>query len=407
MSDPLYRSTPSGLSFDAFYIDEFGRVNEDSNTVSNVEARKGFHKNRFTSVIEINGVKSETSNFASITFDNQANPNENSSLIVKQHGCPAKGHDKRSANFYFSNSVITYWQTTLSAKKKWETPINLTVLFAVGTELNRHGLRNFFESQTNMQGIVVIAGVEAPRDNPVQIGVSPSTAILKTELEKLFGMEVLFNVKVLAAFSTGFCGLNSCLQNELLELSGVERLIFYDCLYLAGADVSTVAAVHKLQSKVDKSKFKLLAYKCTRCGNTFADAATVKCKDSTEVNLHPQLTTLFASNRKGLIENLFYNPAYVYLITHRILSAAFEDHVVAFPNEPFKKAFEELKAVMPKRGYMISNLDAFKYAFGSNADISKLTVFNDWANTNKVKLREFGKFLGTKENANSVRGLIW
>jgi hypothetical protein len=47
---------------------------------------------------------------------------------------------------------------------------------------------------------------------------------------------------------------------------------------------------------------------------------------------------------------LFYTNAYVLLITHRILSAAFDDRVIAFQNEQFKTAFKNLKAVMPERG---------------------------------------------------------
>lgn len=399
MGSPTYRTTISSLSFDAFYADEFGRINDDSNTFLDTDARKGFHKNRFTNVFEINGQKTENSGFATISFANQANPNENSNLILKQHGCPPKGQDTRTATVYFSNSVINYWQHILTSKKKWDSPVNLTVLFAVGTELNRHGIRNFFESQTNMQGIIVVQGVEVPRDNPVRIGVSLSTEVIKSEFAKIFGMEVAFKVKVLAGFSTGYCGLNSCIQNELLNLAEVERLIFYDCLYLAGADVSTPVAVQKLKSKTDASRFKMIAYKCTQAGNSFADSA--------KINLHPQLTSLFSAGSKGLIENLYYNVFYTYLITHRILSAAFDDKIISFPNEDFKKAFEDLKNVMPKRGYMISNLEAFKYAFGVNADTSKLTVFNDWAQQNKDILRAFGKFLGTKSNAQSIRGLLW
>jgi len=398
MGKSTYRSTFGALLYDAFYIDEFGKLNDDTNTFINSDTRKGFHKNRFTNIFEINGVKSESSNFATISFVNQANPNENSNLILKQHGCPPKGQDNNEGTLYFSNSVIAYWQNILTQKKEWESPINLTVLFAVGTELNRHGLRSFFESQSNMQGIVVISGIEVPRDNPVRIGVSPSTEVLQKALDTIFGVKVQFRVRVLAAFSTGYCGLNVCLQNELLNLSEVERLVFYDCLYLTGADCNTTLSVQKLKSKVDNSKFKLVAYKCTQGANTFADNA--------KINLHPALLSLFP-NAKGLIENLYYNVFYTYLITHRILSSAFEDKIISFPNDSFKNAFEELKMVMPKRGYIISNLEVFKYVFGSNADINKLTVFNDWVRTNKEKLRSFGKFLGSKNIQKSIRGLLW
>jgi len=398
MGASTYRSTGGSLSFDAFYIDEFGRLNDDSNTFTDSDARKGFHKSRFTNVFEMDGVKYETSNFATIYFPNQANPNENSNLIFKQHGCPPKGQDNRSASLYFSNSVIAYWQTVLSQKKEWESPINLTVLFAVGTELNRHGLRTFFESQSNMQGIIVISGIEVPRDNPVRIGVSPSTEILQKELDSIFGVKVQFRVKVLAAFSTGYCGLNICIQNELLNLSEVERLVFYDCLYLQGADCNTAMSVQKLRSKADSSKFKLIAYKCTQNANSFVN------KD--KIDLHPQLVSLFP-NKKGLVENLYYNKFYIYTITHRILNSAFEDKIISFPNETFKNAFEELKMVMPKRGYMISNIKTFKYVFGPNADVSKLTLFEDWCLLNEKKLKEFGKFLGSKNVPTSIRGLLW
>ncbi len=397
MGTPTYRSTPGGIAFDAFYPDEFGAVNDATNTLLQVNDRLGFHKSRHTNVFVVGGTIKEHSSYASISFPNQANPNLNTRLKVKQHGTPASG-DLQHATFYFSNTVINYWFQLVSSGGKWETPINLTVLFAVGTELNRHGIRSFFEGQTNMQGIVVISGIEAPRDNPVQYGVSPSTALLTAELKKMFNMDVVFNVKVLAAFSTGFCGLNICLMNELLDLSGVERLVMFDCLYLFGADCNTLSAINLLKSKADKSKFKLVCYKTTQAGNSFAD--------TTKTELHPSLLTLFNS-KKGLIENMYYNVLYTYLITHRGLTAAFEDSVIAFPNAAFEKAFNDLKAVMPRRGTLISNLNTFKMVYGASVSLAGKRVFEDWAKENLSLLRSFGKFLGSKKDGTSIRGLLW
>jgi hypothetical protein len=397
MGTSTYRATGSSLSFDAFYADEFGRINDDSNTFTDIDDRKGFHKNKYTGVFEINGVWREHSNFESVQFKNQANPNINTNLKLKQHGCPS-GDDLQTATFYFSNSVFSYWQQTLKSGKKWEVPINLTVLFAVGTELNRHGIRSFFEAQTNMQGIVVISGVEPPRDGPVRYGVSPSNTQLAEELNKMFSVDVAFKIKVLSAFSTGYCGLNICLSNDLLNVSDVERLIIYDCFYLSGADCSTVTAINSLIKKVDISKFKLLAYKCSQGGNSFADAS--------KVELHPSLVSLF-KNKQGLIENLYYNVFYLYLITHRSLAPAFEDRVISFPSPAFERAFNDLKILMPKRGGIISNLDTNKFVYGSNSNINGKTVFNDWAKQNAAALRNFGKFLGSKSDNQSIRGLLW
>jgi hypothetical protein len=50
MADPPYRATPSARMFDAYYSDEFGPLNADENTVTDAAARKGFRKNRFTSL---------------------------------------------------------------------------------------------------------------------------------------------------------------------------------------------------------------------------------------------------------------------------------------------------------------------------------------------------------------------
>lgn len=397
MGTSNYRSKPSSLSFDAFYSDEFGAINDGSNTISDLNDRKDFHKNKYTSVFQRQGSLVELSSFEAISFENQANPNINSSLKFKQHGCPVR-QDTQRATFYFSNSVIGYWQQILSSNSPWVLPINLTILFAVGTELNRHGIRSFFENQTNMQGIVVISGVEPPRDGPVRYGVSPSHAQLVDALKRMFSVDVVFKIKVLAAFSTGYCGLNICLSNDLLNVSDVERLVIYDCFYLSGADCSTVTALNSLKTKVDKTKFKLISYKCTQAGNSFADAA--------KIELHPSLLSLFIG-KKGLVENLYYNVFYVYLITHRALNSAFDDKVITFPSITFEKAFNDLKIVLPKRGSMISNLDTYKFVYGSQVNLNGKTVFNDWLNINKNLLREYGKFLGSKTNAGSIRGLLW
>ena len=53
-----------------------------------------------------------------------------------------------------------------------------------------------------MQGLLLIPGVE-PAAGQTRIGVSPSTAVIKAELDQLFGLEAPFIVKVLAAFSAG------------------------------------------------------------------------------------------------------------------------------------------------------------------------------------------------------------
>jgi len=398
MGTPTYRLTSSSLVFDAFYCDEFGQINSDTNTSADNDARKDFHKNKFTSVIPglANGNVGELSNFTRISLKNQANPAVNSGLIVKQHGCPA-APDLQTTSFFFSSSLIAYWHQLQAAKNPWKVPINLTVFFAVGTELNRHGLRTFFDSLTNMQAIVLISGIEPPKGS-ARYGVSTSQADLKDALKSIFGMEVEFTIKVLASFSTGYCGLNICLINNLLEVADVERLVIYDCLYLNGADTNTIAAINLLKTKVNTSRFKLIAYKCTQGGNSFADG--------TKIELHPSLLSLFPG-KKGLIENLYYNVLYAYLITHRALTSAFDDNVIAFPNATFQKAFNDLKAVVPRRGTMISDLNTYKFVYGQGVSLSGKTIFNDWIKANQTLLKEFGKFLGSKKDAQSIRGLIW
>jgi len=88
---------------------------------------------------------------------------------------------------------------------------------------------------------------------------------------------VPYKIKVLAAFSTGSCGLNQTLLNDLVNFSDVERLVFYDCLY-AQQCANTANALRNFKAKAD-SKLKIIVYKSTECGNSFKEK-TSPCPDT-------------------------------------------------------------------------------------------------------------------------------
>jgi hypothetical protein len=398
-----YRKDLSTLNFDAYYDDEFGDINDPCNTpdANAPQLRAGHRKSRFTDVT--NGpnpcaedtkrkkAAAETARHITQRLDNPANPHRNSALKDKSNQTAPKDHSDKGLpyKFYFSDDVMLHWNAVKKGRP-WGRPINLTIYHGVGFELNRHGIRSRFEKLTNMQAIVQVPGNES-----VKFGISIATDQIRLTLNTFFGRDVPFKVKILAAFSTGYSGLNQTILNELVSLSEVERVVFFDCLYEFGSG-STVEALRLLKRR--RPGAKIIVYQTSESGNSYTDGTR------TVLSVSRKAPSLFDSNL--IISNLYQRREYISLICFRCIHSAVQDSMLArLP--AWGSAYEEMKKAVAHvaRGNMISNKLAYQLIYGS---IPKgKTVFADWYASNKKAVDDFSKLLGRVSDPNSIRGVLW
>ena len=335
MGSPTYRATDGGLTFDAFYRDEWGVANTSANCEpKDAAARDGWHKNLFTTVKTTGGSVVEEPATFDEPFKNAADPNLNKGLKNKANPVPPSAKRDFTMSFYCSDDVTAYAKGL--AGKPWTKPINLTVYFGVGSELNRHGIRSFFKNQANMQVFLQVEGIEKP-----QFGVAPTDMDIKRALGRFFKVDPIpYRVKVLAAFSTGSCGLNQALLNELIDVTSVERLVFYDCLYSQQCG-NTATAIRMLKAKVG-GNLKIVVYKASECANSFEEKPGVcppglrtkcgfipppgKCLDFNRLSVVVNNQGLIDPN--GIIGNLFQNTSYIAMVVFRALQGAVDDGVI-------------------------------------------------------------------------------
>jgi hypothetical protein len=106
----------------------------------------------------------------------------------------------------------------------------VSVLFGVGAEVNRHGLRSFFESTAD-RILIEVGGIESRPESPDPWGIGITDSMIADLLQEALGTRVSAELEVLAAYSTGYSGLNGTINNGLVGLTHLQKLVFYDCLY--------------------------------------------------------------------------------------------------------------------------------------------------------------------------------
>lgn len=107
----------------------------------------------------------------------------------------------------------------------------VTLLYCVGSEINRHGLEIFFQSLPD-RVLISVPGREAGWVNPPAawaIGITPD------QIDQLFANAGLatqkWQVEIMAGYSTGYRGVNGTINNGLIPLDNLKTVIFYDALY--------------------------------------------------------------------------------------------------------------------------------------------------------------------------------
>jgi hypothetical protein len=396
MSPPT-RANQNSLVLDAYTIDEFGPKNEPAN-IDPAQPRGTplLSKNTFTTVTPLpSGAVQETPQSLRLVTTNKANPRHNPALKgTPVQSIPATHPDQYPVWVYVSPS--TKARTTALAGAAWDPPIRVSILYGVGFEMNRHGLRTAVALKTEPSALILVPGVEPIEKMDSRWGVGISELDVRHLLETAVGRPVSYRISVLAAFSTGINGLNQTLAHDLVDVSRLERIVIYDCLYEQSSG-STATTLSRARSKAGLN-LKFVVYKCTTGGNSLDKAH----------NLSVVMKNAGLIPSGGVI-NLFYIPAYTALITFRALSSGVADGLVTLTaGSTLETAFNDMAAIAPQRNSVVSSVATWRHVYGSTPPPTTVS-FEKWAGdkATQAAVRKWMKELGSKKSPGTVRDLIW
>jgi hypothetical protein len=223
---PVAAATPKArdITQDAFFDDEWA---PEPTPLPNP---RHVHFNRFTTL-------TTTSATAQTVFTTKPNPLDPrvTSGLLQPEVIPAS-HSALPGETYWIYVPDAYQNAVkdaLAARKTAPTA-RVSVLFGVGAEVNRHGLRSFFAS-TSDRILIEVGGIERVPEGAEKWGIGITDKMVAELLSEALGTEVTSELEVLAAYSTGYRGLNGTINNALLDLTHLKKLIFYDCLFWGDA----------------------------------------------------------------------------------------------------------------------------------------------------------------------------
>jgi hypothetical protein len=174
-------------------------------------------------------------------------------------------------------------------------------------------------------------------------------------------------------------------------------VVVFDCLYVRSSG-DTAVALRLAKARAGLS-MKIIVYKCTTGGNSLdADNRL------TVVTKNPGLIAL-----DGIIEQLFYTPAYTALITYRSLEGGIADGLITLSSgSKLEVAYNAMKIIAPPRRTVVSSARTWQHVYGSTPPPPMIGL-NTWANdpAHRKVIREFFRQLGSKTRRDSIRQLIW
>lgn len=406
------KSVPEARMFDGFLTDEYAVVNTQANVMSNPLARVGLFKNKFTTVTNSGSATTEIFQTGVFDLKNMADPASNTALNSKSPGFVKNPIDPGFEGlthagdygfaWYCSDEIITFWKGLNGTAWDPAKKIQLTILFGPRNILCRSGVRSFFKISKNFNAILQVPGLEPGyltnakgSQNKGRWGVSINDTEISRQFKRFFGVDVPFDIVVLAAYSTGINGLNQTLLNNICTLSKVKRIIFFDCLYVSSSG-NTGDAIKKIK-RLNNNVQIIIYWSSLGKGNSMNAAMT----DLTVVqNLAPVL-----SNGTNVIK-LAGKPYYRCLICSRMIQSGLKDGLITLSNTALT-SFHKLEAVLPPRGTVISDAVKFK-SFVSAGPPSGSVALEDWYKTNKGVVNDFNKFLGVAAgNTMSPIAQIW
>ncbi|MEJ8640178.1 hypothetical protein [Streptomyces sp. MS2.AVA.5] len=219
---------------EAFFEDEFSAARKPT----------GSHRNRFDD-------PGSGTVYKSVSLPNPLDP-----LIAKVRQpevIPPDHQGEKSPYWIFVPRAVAQKVATAKRERRPKPQINVTILWGVGGEIDAHGLRTVFEHAQSTVIINVTGREEGVTTLPDGTKVpTPAWGVGMGRLESVLGsllddepdqVRKLLNtaglehaepsVRILAAYSTGYRGMVQSINNNLLPLKDVARVVFFDCLYRA------------------------------------------------------------------------------------------------------------------------------------------------------------------------------
>jgi len=249
--------------------------------------------------------------------------------------------------------------------------VKLSILFgSPGPVMNRHGLRHYFEGFKDR----IFINTEGTEDDP-RFGIGITLDMIDDLVAKATGKAkgtVKVALDVLAAYSTGFRGMNGSILNIFNdpELKPVRKLIYYDCLYAHDKPApgkNTLRTMERLLAL--NPQLKIIIYELT--GNVTASSGGVAGGTPTKPdgsywtdfpkspNANPlsKTNTVTTLNKiKGAPFAAFFTLATARLIDNAIKTGYFDE---AFIRKKFGKGgnalMDAIKADLKSRGTYASN----------------------------------------------------
>ena len=306
------------------------------------------------------------------------------------------------------------------AAKQSLPEMKITLLFGVGLDLDNLGLRFFFE-QVDDRILINVPGEEAPRWNIGITGlVDTARGITVNQIESLVSQAMSvanvssanppFQIKTLAAYSTGFGSLNQTVNEGLIPLNNIDTVVYFDCTYRADGPPAVPAdgpaplkpsETNPGPDEVDRSHnnsafntqralkriigaagrgLTIAGYMATTAGSPRYLRPTVATGNQYTVDFPSKID--LRANAPG--SSVSFRESLFALVLTRCLAFARLDGQIRSTDVP--RVFSELEAVLPARGQVASSTATLRAKTG----FSPTTTLLDWgrANSAKVKLAQ-------------------
>jgi len=213
---------PRDITLDGFFEDEW------ASSPTALANPRHVHFNRFTTLTATTATAQTVLTHKTNPLDPRITPG-----LIQPEVIPAS----RSAAFgetYWIFAPDAYKKAVKDAvaAKKPKPMARVSLLFGVGAEVNRHGLRSFFANTLNCV-LIEVGGIESVPEVPNPWGIGITDAMINDLLSQALGTSVTSQVEVIAAYSTGYRGVNGTVNNALIDLTHLKKMIYYDCLYRA------------------------------------------------------------------------------------------------------------------------------------------------------------------------------
>ena len=237
---------PRDLTKDAFFEDEW------VSTPTPMANPRNVHFSRFTTLTATSATEQTVLTHKPNPLDPRVTPG-----LIQPEVIPAS-RSISPGELYWIYVPEAYKKAVKDAVAAGKTPptARVSVLFGVAFEVNRHGLRSFFASTAD-RVLIEVGGVESVPEATGPWGIGITDAMVLDLLNQAVGTKVTSQIEVLAAYSTGYRGINGTINNALIDLTHLKKMIFFDCLYRADEPQAPSGAVMppKRHREAPKSAF--------------------------------------------------------------------------------------------------------------------------------------------------------